>query len=635
MAQEHVNQEIRDLPEEIDEQKRIIFKELKERTLWFIQLRWFVSPSIAAGAVVAERTGFELSLGPLFIVATFIFAYNTIFHFMSRTRIENIVRQREYIRSLTRWQFGLDYCAMFVLIHVTGGIASPLIFFFIFHIIFASILLPARSSYGFAAMVVAGMVAITAAEYAGWLTHYPLALSGKSFNLIELPFHAMIILAFFSASVFTTAFFTSSIMTMVRKRISNLVELSEAVKRLNQRLNALYAMTQAIGSIRKFDQVLKIVTSELGQVMGVVGISVKLLSEDRKFLHFVAADGLVADVFKSKVVEVEKSPLNREIIEGKPFVTGHVTRREMFQFGEDLAAAQIQSVLFVPLVAEEKVIGILGAYCKHPERFTPEEVDFFRQAAGLVAVAIENAQAYESIERLIQERTRFMMRVAHNLRSPLAAVISILDVVRGGYLGGLNADQGEYLRRVDRRIRSMLMMINELLTLARSREQRRKVEHKPVDLNVLAGRIQRTFQDDARKKDLVFEMQAPEALPVIQGDGDMIEQALENLVSNAVKYTPAGGKVRVEFSAAADGSVTIQVSDTGIGIPAADRSQLFSEFFRAENARVMDEHGTGLGLALVKEVVQQHGGRIIVESEEGLGTLFVVHLPGAAPRRNT
>jgi two-component system sensor histidine kinase VicK len=178
----------------------------------------------------------------------------------------------------------------------------------------------------------------------------------------------------------------------------------------------------------------------------------------------------------------------------------------------------------------------------------------------------------------------------------------------------------------------MLSMINELLTLARSREQRRKGEFKPVELSLLAGRIQRTFQEEARQKGLVFEMQVPETMPVIQGDGDMIEQALENLVSNAVKYTPGGGKVRVEFSAVADGSVKIQISDTGIGIPKAARAQLFSEFFRAENARAVDEHGTGLGLALVKEVVDQHGGRIIVESEEGLGTLFVVHFPGATRR---
>jgi signal transduction histidine kinase len=108
-----------------------------------------------------------------------------------------------------------------------------------------------------------------------------------------------------------------------------------------------------------------------------------------------------------------------------------------------------------------------------------------------------------------------------------------------------------------------------------------------------------------------------------------VEQLLENLVSNAIKYTPAEGSVEVRF-ARANGTVRIEVSDTGIGIPAADRPRLFTEFFRAENAKAMDEIGTGLGLAIVKEIVDQLGGRIFLESEEGVGTIFVVHLPIAA-----
>jgi len=475
-------------------------------------------------------------------------------------------------------------------------------------------------------MIAAGMIGIAFAEYLDWITPYPLIFQGKTVNLFELPVHMMAILGFFTASVYITAFSTSSIMSMVRRRISNLVELSEAFRQLNQKLNALYAMTEAIGSVKKLELVLEIVTSELCQVMGVLGISVKLLSEDGKFLHYVAATGLIADVFKSKVVEVSKSPLNRQIIEGKPFVTGRVTPGEMFQFGEDLTAANVQSVLFVPLIVEDKVIGILGAYCKYQERFSSEEVDFFRQAAGLVAVAIANAQSYEAIEKLIQERSWFMMRVAHNLRSPVAAVISILDVVRGGYQGKLNDAQNEYLRRADRRARTMITIINELLSLAQHRDEKQLLEFKSVDLTVLAGRIQRTFKDKAQQKGLDFKMVVSEDLPQIQGDTAMIEQTLENLVSNAIKYTPTGS-VKVEFSKGPQKTVQIQISDTGIGISEDDKQHLFEEFFRAENARAADEDGTGLGLSIVKEVVDQHGGKIIVESEEGLGTLFVVHFP--------
>jgi anti-sigma regulatory factor (Ser/Thr protein kinase) len=106
----------------------------------------------------------------------------------------------------------------------------------------------------------------------------------------------------------------------------------------------------------------------------------------------------------------------------------------------------------------------------------------------------------------------------------------------------------------------------------------------------------------------------------------MIEQLLENLVSNGIKYTASGGKVCVTFSKGA-GNVRIEVGDTGIGIPSADLPNLYKEFYRSDSAKAIEAHGTGLGLPIVKEIVDKHGGRIMVESEEGLGTIFVVYLP--------
>jgi hypothetical protein len=219
-----------------------------------------------------------------------------------------------------------------------------------------------------------------------------------------------------------------------------------------------------------------------------------------------------------------------------------------------------------------------------------------------------------------------MMRVTHNLRAPLSAMISILDTVRGGYLGTLSDSQREYLRRLDRRARSMLTMINELMTLAESRGVKAARADQPVDLLALATRIRRTFENEAAEKQLLFRVTTPEELPSIQGDPNLVEQMLENLVSNAIKYTASGGRVEVTF-ARAQRTVRMEVSDTGIGIPKEEMPNLFKEFFRAENARSVETVGTGLGLAIVKEIVDKHGGRVLVESEPGLGTLFVVHLP--------
>jgi signal transduction histidine kinase len=613
------------LPDELDKRKKIILGELKERTLWFIKLRWCVPVGMGIGIAVARWIGVEFNARALLLLASFILAYNVVFFFWGR-RVKREPVPKQYIERFTYWQVGFDYGTMFLLIHFTGGLASPFIFFFIFHITFSAIFLPRRSTYSFAAIAAAGMGLIGAVEYLGWVPHHDLLFQGKAINLRQQPFHLIVIFGFFSGFVFISAISITAVMRMLGKRILDLAELTEAVTTLNDKLNALYTMTQAIGSKQHLEQVLNIVCSELARVMDVQAISVKLLSEDGKLLEFAGAHGLPAEILKHKVVEVAKSPLNRRVIEGEPFVSGHVTERESFQFGEDLAAARLQSVQFVPLIVETRVIGILGAYSTRPERFGQEESNFFQQAAGLVAIAIENARAYEAIENLIQERSRFMNRAAHNLRAPLAALASMLEVVRDGYLGHMNDELQRHLSRIDQRVENMLILINELMTLAKSQSRQRRREFGSLDLKAVTERIHQTFQEKAAEKRLAFTVTIPEDLPKIKGDEEMVEQMLENLVSNAIKYTPEGGRVGMTFWGGNE-TVRIVLSDNGIGIPKDEIDHLFTEFFRASN--VKNVIGTGLGLTIVKEIVDRHGGQIQVESEEGLGTTFVIHLPYA------
>jgi signal transduction histidine kinase/uncharacterized membrane protein len=612
------------LPDELDKRKKIILGELRERTLWFIKLRWWVPVSIGVGTVLARWIGVEFKASALLLLACFILAYNVVFYLLSQ-RVKSEPHQKEYIERFTYWQVGFDYGTMLLLIHFTGGLASPFIFFFIFHITFSAIFLPRRSTYSFAAIAAAGMGLIATAEYLGWIPHHDLLFQGKAIDLGQKPFHLIVIFGFFSGFVFITAISITAVMRMLEKRILDLAELTEAVTKLNDKLNTLYTMTQAIGSAQRLEQVLNIATSELARVMDVQAISVKLLTEDGKFLQYAAAHGLPAEFLKNKVVEVAKSPLNRRVIEGEPFVTGHVTQRESFQFGEDLEAAQVRSVQFVPLIVENRVTGILGAYSTRPEQFGPDELNFFRQAAGLVAIAIENARAYEAIENLIQERSRFMNRAAHNLRAPLAAMASMLEVAQDGYLGDANDKLQNQLFRIDQRVQNMLLMINELMTLAKSQSRQRRLEYRPVDLKVVTDWIHQTFQEKAVQKNLSFKVTVPNDLPTIKGDQEMVEQMLENLVSNAIKYTPEGGHIGMTFWPGADDTVRIVLSDSGIGIPKDEIPRLFTEFFRASN--VKNVIGTGLGLTIVKEIVDQHGGQIQVESEEGLGTTFIIHLP--------
>jgi len=219
-----------------------------------------------------------------------------------------------------------------------------------------------------------------------------------------------------------------------------------------------------------------------------------------------------------------------------------------------------------------------------------------------------------------------LWRAAHNMRAPLVAMITMLGVVRREMLGPLNEEQQEYLRRVERRAHSIARMIDKLMLLARSGAEAKPNDHEPVDFVFLAGRLGRTFEEEAGERGLDLRLSVPPTLPAVQGDRVLLEQLLENLVSNALKYTPAGS-VEVRFSVTPEHALKIEVIDTGIGIPKEAEPNLLTEFYRAPNARQLEESGDGLGLALVASTVKRHGGTLEWRSAGEKGTIFTVTLP--------
>ncbi|MEJ2164267.1 MAG: GAF domain-containing sensor histidine kinase [Desulfobacterales bacterium] len=593
-----------------------------------IRMRWWAPALIAAAVGLNVLSGFDNRFLLLLLAAGYILGYNLLCYRMSLKSAAAPAGVNSGWQLSVWCQSALDCSAICLLAYLTGGISSPVSYLLAIPISLAATSLIPRSAYTFTAWVLGGVTLFAVCEQAGWLPQrfmiLPPQTAATAGNRAQFLFDLLTIYLVLAA----IAWLGASTSNTARRKTHMLEGLCGSQTRLNQKFWRLFSMIQTIGSTPNLNQVLNIVSSQTAAVMNVKGISIKLLSEDGNYLRYAAAHGLPDDFVREKLVEVKKSPLNKRIIEGEPFITGNVSAKEMFQFGEVLAEAQIKSVLFLPLRLEGRVIGILGAYCIIPDRFTDEDVDFFRLVAELVAIALENARSYEAVEKLVRERSWYMLRVAHNLRAPLAGMLSILDVVRGEYLGALNNEQQEYLRRLERRSRTMLMLVNELMTLAKSREEKKTGEIKSTDPELVARRIRRTFQERAAEKNIAFSVTADADLPSIQGDLEMVEQILENLVSNAIKYTPADGTVTVKFSRAA-GMIRMEISDSGIGISKSDRPRLFTEFFRAENARSLEKTGTGLGLAIVKEFVDKLGGRILVESEEGMGTIFVVDLPTA------
>lgn len=399
----------------------------------------------------------------------------------------------------------------------------------------------------------------------------------------------------------------------------------DEVSELNRRLTSLYALVQAVSTAKALDAVLATVAAEVAAVMQVPITTVQLGRDGEVGASYAAVHGLPATVLERPGRASEPSLLLRRALAGESFVTGPLADHDA-RPDEAMTAAGIQSVAFAPLMTQQRVIGVLGAFSPAGS-FNDADSLFFRRAADIAAIAIEDARQREAITELLRERTRFMLQVAHNLRAPLAASVSLLEALEGGYLGELVAQQLESIGRVRDRLHHLGQMVNELLTLTQVRSREAPLELVPCDLRAVVAKAAAMFQEQATDGGLSLRLTLPPAPLQVLGDAGTLGQVVENLISNALKYSLPGGIIAVACERRDASWATIEVRDQGIGIPAADQERLFDEFFRARNARKLRKVGTGLGLSIVKQTAAQHGGRVHFQSSEGQGTTFTVELP--------
>jgi PAS domain S-box-containing protein len=221
-------------------------------------------------------------------------------------------------------------------------------------------------------------------------------------------------------------------------------------------------------------------------------------------------------------------------------------------------------------------------------------------------------------------KDEFVGTVSHELRTPLTAVRGFIELIADGDAGPITDTQREFLDIAARNSERLGVLINDLLDMSRIESQRLEIQAKPVDLAAVLAEVAATFRVQAYRKGLVFrEEVAP--LPKVPGDSARLVQVFNNLVSNAIKYTPAG-EIGIR-AAPTEAGVEVIVYDSGIGLTGEERAQLFTRFFRGRNPVVTESRGTGLGLVIAKAIVDGHGGTIGVQSESGQGTLFRVVLP--------
>jgi signal transduction histidine kinase/putative methionine-R-sulfoxide reductase with GAF domain len=301
------------------------------------------------------------------------------------------------------------------------------------------------------------------------------------------------------------------------------------------------------------------------------------------------------------------------------------------------------SMLMVPLVARGQVIGALGLFNTRSDRlYSPREIDLCQTMANHLAGGVENARLYTEVQKRAGElataldrlkeldhlKDEFVQNISHELRTPLTIIRGYAELLEAGELGLLSRQQREPVTIIARRVRMMTKLLEDLTAILET--EARTSKRDSVDLGYLLTTYLADFENQLDRAELRLETEIDPDLPPVAGNPGHLLRVVDNLLGNALKFTPAGGCIRVRLLGKGE-SVLLEVSDTGIGIPFEKQGRIFERFYQVDGSATRRYGGIGLGLALVKEVVEAHGGQVTLESAPGQGTTFRVHLPIQAP----
>jgi signal transduction histidine kinase len=280
----------------------------------------------------------------------------------------------------------------------------------------------------------------------------------------------------------------------------------------------------------------------------------------------------------------------------------------------------LPSAMLAPLLREEKTVGLVLVERPAPD-FSDAERGALARLADHAAAAVENTRLFQEVRRANDAKSQFVSIVSHELKIPMTSIRGYADLLRQGLVGAVNEKQLEFLRTIISNVDRMTALVSDLSDISRIETGRLRIEPALV---FVADAIRDVItqlkpQFDGRKQ--TVETEVPENLPRLHTDPQRLMQILTNLLSNANKYTPEGGTIKI-VAATEGGTIRFTVRDSGIGMTEQEQSRLFTQFFRGESAAVRDQPGWGLGLHVTKRLVELLGGTIGAESHPGAGSTF-------------
>ncbi|MGG6296470.1 response regulator [Leptolyngbya sp. AN02str] len=445
----------------------------------------------------------------------------------------------------------------------------------------------------------------------------------------------------------------------------------EQVRALARREALVNTITTAIRSSLDPQDIFAAITQQLGQALHVDGCALSLWTDDDEVVHCVGLHdttpqaesdrtlttsedstgleswqdlldpGAQASVsslldewhpsrsLPQSLVPIDGNPVLKRLMETQaPVVIDDLQANPDLNVVDLPLRSPARSLLVVPLLSDGKIIGSISLrQVSQPRHWQPEEVDLAQAVAAQAAIAVQQSRLYqktrqqaEQLLELDRQKTEFFQNVSHEFRTPLTLTIGPLESAVN-QKQGLSYDQSVIALRNSRRL---LRLVNQLLDLQRLDAGRMQPTFRPCKLSEFALQIVESFRAYCDRKQIDLRTFISECPPVYL-DVEKFDKVLYNLLSNAMKFTPANGSITVTVTPAGD-HCQIKVQDTGIGIRKDQIPHLFERFRQADGSTSRHYEGSGLGLALVKELVELHGGKVSVESEYGQGTTFIIWL---------
>lgn len=606
----------------------LVEEELIANQAWLIALRWWAGLGVVAATwFTVSFLDYKLNTFAFYAIGLAMLVYNLFLFAILKLRLMVSPRCVEPFKSLALAQISLDWSAMILLIHYSGGVESPAILFFFFHVIIASILRSPRQTYMYSAVAIVLVGGMTALEYTGLLPHHGV-IGFANAPMYKNRIYILGVMAFFISGIFIAAFIASTLNSRLRQRQAEIVKLTDRLQRAFGRLQSLYDGMQALNSTLDLQQVLDRLAHDTAEVMGVRGCSIRLLDKAGERLTVAAVHGLSDSYIHKGDLVLAYNPLAREVLAGETITVGDVALEDRLQYGMQALEEGIRSTLTTRLQGRRDVLGMIRAYSTEVDHFTEDDVSFLNAIANQSSLAIENAMTFKTLAEMDEIKSKFMLTITHELRSPIGVVRSLLCTITSGYAGAPTDLQADIIKRALQRVDFLQTLIDDLLDLASGKSDPDAHTFIDLPLEDAVGRVITRFELPAKEKqiELNWQCKSSDSPLMVSATNEEIDRILNNLVSNAIKYTPLGGHVTVTLDSVA-GDAHLRISDTGMGIPDEAMPRLFEEFYRAPNARAHVKEGTGLGLAITKNLVTRFGGRIVIKSKVGEGTECMVVFP--------